>query len=235
MAQAMEDPGWEAEGEGLQQSDSENSAPGSVKSQKTAKGSGKGRGGRGRGRHAKSPGADRSRSRGRSPLGTPRKGGAKPKAGRKQKARDGMKCCCDCGKWKLVEEFSLRQPRCTSPCRHAYDNLRHHAKAQGQVKWFEEQWADEQKKSKLLHNYLHQRIKMKSSGKAKAPFDVMIFRQQVEAEEAWIRDGVFEMMHLVCFQEWCKKPKNVHPMGLSPQEAEREFRRRAELDDAIID
>ena len=35
--------------------------------------------------------------------------------------------------------------------------------------------------------------------------------ESLRHEEQLLKDGVHEMMHLVKFQEWCKKPKHMPP------------------------
>eukprot|EP00974_Lingulodinium_polyedra_P002222 206891-Lingulodinium_polyedra.AAC.1 len=95
--------------------------------------------------------------------------------------------------------------------------------------------ADERKAAKLLHNYEHQRIKMKSSGKKREQFNILQYIATIKAEEAWIKDGVYEMMHEVAFCEWAKKPKNCPPLGMSTDDAKAEFQRRSKENDAIVD
>ena len=90
------------------------------------------------------------------------RGGARPgRTGRPSKVKAGMRCCSWCNKVKAICDFELNQSRCTSPCRHAYENLRAAAVKQKHTEWFEEQMADDAKSKKLLHNYCQHRIQMK--------------------------------------------------------------------------
>ena len=48
-------------------------------------------------------------------------------------------------------------------------------------------------------------------------------------------DGEKEMMHLIKFQHYARKPKNYPPRGLTDKEAELEFTRLKDEPDAICD
>jgi len=40
---------------------------------------------------------------------------------------------------------------------------------------------------------------MKAKQKKRGQFDVLQYQTRVEAEESWIRDGMYEMMHEVAY------------------------------------
>jgi hypothetical protein len=159
--------------------------------------------------------------------------------GRKSTVKGGQRECSDCGVSKNLDQYKPTNTVCNFPCLRAKDNIYKACKVAGQLAWYHEQKGNPAKWKKCKKWYLSQcgaadDKKMDGNAKLK-PFGVMQFKVHVSAQQQLIRDGVYQMMHIVAFQEFAKKTKNYPPRGLTPDEATVEFKKLLDEPDAVSD
>ena len=95
------------------------------------------------------------------------------------------------------------------------DNIYMACKRDDCVEWYHEQKADAKKWAKLKRWYML-KVPMKDqkeAGSKISGFKILDYQAECKAEEQMIRDGVYEMMHLVAFQQHAAKPKHFPPRG----------------------
>ena len=173
-------------------------------------GRGRGRGGRTRADAADEEGADSS---------------SKGKKG-------SLLMCTDCQEFKGLHEFKPGSSICFVPCTRFATNFYQACRAQNQEDYYKEVKADPKAWKKMKAWYMKNCFS--TTGKAK-PFKILSYQQGVRNEQAQLRDGVWEMLHLAAFQHWAGKPKNCPPRGLTFQEAEVRFKELWDLPETIFD
>ena len=159
-------------------------------------------------------------------------------AGIPTKVIAGKKLCNTCLKQKPLHELGLGKSSCLAPCQRALDNLRNAAQKQGQTEWLKDQVNTLEGTMRLVNAYQRKCGLQGSPGKpGKKPvtFDTLAYKQEFAMQQQMLRDGVYEMMHVVAFSEHAKKPKHFPPRGLDTKSAELEWERLSKLTGAFVD
>ena len=167
----------------------------------------------------------------------------KEKNSRKHKRQDckggkvGEKNCNECGKWKKLAEFPPNNCVCKFPCLLVKNNIYTACKRAGMLEWFHEQRSHAAKWKKVKCWYVRNcppQKKLDGTG-AMGGFKILEFQAFVRTEHQLLKDGVYEMMHLLAFQHWAAKPKNRPSRGLDGTTAQKEWESKFDLPDAFID
>ena len=157
--------------------------------------------------------------------------------GRPTAVKAGKRACGDCGVQKALCEFRPGNAVCIFPCSRIRDNVYKVCKAANDLEWYWEQRRNQAKWKQVKRWYLNQcggAAAEKKECKLKR-FGLLQFKSHARVEAQLLRDGVYEMMHLIKFQCWAAKAKNMPPRGLTAAEAEALFKQRAADPETIVD